>query len=89
MNRREFLKSVLATIITSQVSIDIQPLSSPLSLLGIPYHESNGTIGTWMGIERSQHSAQWVSKVPANAGTLRSLVDLIKLLKEDKDKWPL
>jgi len=26
----------------------------PISLEGIPYHQNNGTIGTWMGFDRSE-----------------------------------
>jgi len=85
MNRREFIKSVIAGIITSQIPIDIQPSSTPVSLFGIPYHEFNATSGTWLGIERSL-SAQWISHIPADAGTLRSLTDLIKILQNDKKR---
>ena len=63
MNRRDFLRYLLATPIAAE--FDIEKLlwvkektifvSSvlPVSLYGIPYHQTNGSIGTWLGFERS------------------------------------
>ena len=54
MNRRTFFKSLGAIFVSQYVPItlDIQePL--PNWMYGIPYHQSNGTTGTWLGISRA------------------------------------
>lgn len=82
MNRREFIKSVFAFAIASQVPVEICR-EVPLSLLGIPYHQSNATTGTWLGFDRSTYP-MWVSHKPANPATYRPLVDLVKLILKEK-----
>lgn len=48
MDRRKFLLAIGASLIPKIIRV-----TDPcINLYGIPYHH-NGTIGTWMGIERS------------------------------------
>lgn len=62
MTRRDLLKLLLSSAIAEAVDVEkllwtpkpiIVAPELPLSLYGIPYHQSNAFIGTWMGIERS------------------------------------
>jgi len=55
MNRREWLKSVLSAVVASQIPIDLTPAVNPIHWYGIPYHQSDGTTGTWLGIVRSEY----------------------------------
>ena len=48
------------------------PFGAPMSLYGIPYHESNMSIGTWCGINRS------------NPETSKAIIEMIKVLQADK-----
>lgn len=59
MNRREWIKSVLSAVVASQIPIDLSPASLPVSLMGIPYHQSDATTGTWLGIVRSTEPWNW------------------------------
>lgn len=58
ITRRNFLKSLVlvpAVIAAGKVKFLLEPEPS---LLGVPYHQNNGTIGTWLGIDRSS-VAMW------------------------------
>lgn len=56
MNRREFLKSIITTIVYSQVPIDFSTQPLPVLLYGgIPYHEYNASTDTWLGITRTTY----------------------------------
>jgi len=89
MNRREFLKSIVVAIVGSQVPIDLSQSIPPVSLYGIPYHQSNAHIGTWLGIERS--TTPWVWKPTGASGQLtrESILKMVDLLQKDKDEHNL
>ena len=55
MNRRSFIKSIGLFIIGSQIPIDIQPSPIFPTWYGVPYHQSNATTGTWLGISRLEY----------------------------------
>jgi len=78
-SRREFLKSIIAGIVCSQIPVDITPVI-PTHLLGIPYHYNDATTRTWLGIDRAVKTA-WISKVPASKGTLDALIELIRKIQ--------
>jgi len=58
MDRRSFIKALAIFAVGSQVSIPEQEwiwdcTRLDFSLSGIPYHQSDASIGTWLGIQRS------------------------------------
>lgn len=57
MNRRDFMRTMFGTAVTVAVS-QIIPVRTALGKLqehGLDYGLNDGTIGTWMGIQRSTH----------------------------------
>jgi hypothetical protein len=68
MTRRDFVRKIFKIAVTIAASPYIPlpktaygKLAQHASLLGIPYHQSNATTGTWLGITRSETSF-WSSK---------------------------
>jgi len=47
----------------------------PEILWGLPYHESNASVGTWCGISRSSPETQ------------EAILEMVKKLQEDKSVW--
>jgi len=61
MNRRDFIKYLLAIPMAAEFDIEkllwikspiITVPTLPVSLYGIPYHHSNATTHVWLGFER-------------------------------------
>jgi hypothetical protein len=90
MKRREFIKSLFVAAVASQVPVDCSP-PPPLSLYGIPYHQSNAFSGTWLGIDRSTYP-QWSSKVSpaAHRDVYKALVELVRKIRiaNENRRWP-
>ena len=84
MNRRTFIQLLSAGVVgfeldperllwtPGQKTIFIPPPRVvPLTIYGIPYHECNGAVGSWLGISRI-------------AGVHKELSELINKLEADK-----
>lgn len=95
MTRRELLKLISAGVIGSTVDIDkllwipgrkkiFIPSARQVAFLeGIPYHADTSTVGTWMGIVRSEHP--WAWKVEKTGGVITDeLIKMINLLEVSK-----
>jgi hypothetical protein len=61
MNRRIFLRALLAApvaaICVPKIVPSVQawkPHKAQLDFMGVPYHQSNASTGTWMGITRAE-----------------------------------
>lgn len=84
MNRRDFIKLLSAGVVGYEMDVDKllwipgqktifipKPTVIPLTIYGIPYHEFNGTVGSWLGISRI-------------AGVHKELSELITKFEADK-----
>lgn len=71
MNRREALKLLIAGLVIDPEALLWTPSRSRIfvpqrrillasDILGIQYHENNGTMGTWLGIQRSTEPWPWL-----------------------------
>jgi len=61
MNRRGFIRTVTTVISGKVLGLDgivgkvITNYRYPTSMYGIPYHQSNASMGTWLGITRTTY----------------------------------
>lgn len=68
-------KQVKVATVTGSAATDVLVLSglsgaSPVSLLGVPYHHSNASTGTWLGLDRATNPEIRASRVNANSSPL-------------------
>jgi hypothetical protein len=79
ITRRNFIKSLVlvpTVIAAGRVTMSIHSEPLPHHLYGIPYHQTDATIGTWLGIDRST-VPQFSSRISPNR--MRSLtLDVLK-----------
>lgn len=85
ISRRSFLTSLLA-VITVPVTVNKPRFACGTitnSLMGVPYHQSNASMGTWLGFDRSTHPAfvSWMH--PSQKEAYDALVDLVTLKPPD------
>jgi hypothetical protein len=97
MNRRSFIRQLFIGGIGTSAAIEHMLSGSqilissdlPLSLYGVPYHQSNAHIGTWMGIQRSTYpqfsSGRWVGFMHPDQHKIYSdLLDLVDKMENKK-----
>jgi len=89
MNRRDFMRRMFGLTVTIAVSPNIVAAfnkslidATNPSLYGIDYGLNDATIGTWMGLTRS-NVAQWNSKVLKGTPINPDMVKMIKKLMDD------
>lgn len=68
-------KQIKVATVTGAAATDVILLSglsgaSPTSLLGVPYHHSNASSGTWLGLDRALNPEIRASRVNANSSPL-------------------
>jgi hypothetical protein len=86
MNRRAFIQLLSTGIVGYELDVDRllwtpgqktifipKPTVVPLTIYGIPYHECNGAVGSWLGINRIMGDS-----------ITKELSDMITLLEKDK-----
>jgi hypothetical protein len=68
-------KQIKVATVTGAAATDVLVLSglsgaTPVSLLGVPYHHSNASTGTWLGLDRALNPEIRASRVNANSSPL-------------------
>lgn len=68
-------KQIKVATVTGSAATDVLLLSglsgaTPVSLLGVPYHHSNASTGTWLGLDRAANPEIRASRVNANTSPL-------------------
>lgn len=96
MTRRDFAKRMFELAVTIAASPFIplpktayQKLASYNHLYGIPYHQSDASTGTWLGIVRSE-VPMWNSKPlqgrPIDKEVMRAIKKMLDSIEKDKMK---
>lgn len=86
MKRRDFLKLLLATAAAEYVDYEkllwipgekkiFIPESIDATLFGIPYHQTNASMGTWLGISRTE--------------AYKEIVKLVQIMEKAKENQPV
>jgi len=64
------IPSVAGTIVTDKIVAQGLVSTPPVSLLGVPYHYSSASVGTWLGFDRSLVPEIRANRVNANGSAL-------------------